>query len=823
MKRWCRLALLFVVAIAATGCGEDEASCAQTECGGSCVDTGSDEANCGACGNVCEPGSACTDGVCCAEGAIACAGVCTDPGARESCGGCGVACGATEVCAADGDGFACADCGGETRCGNTCVDLQGDGANCGACGTACATGEVCSEGACVLDCRGGRTACGTSCVDLQSDSLHCGACDDACEGNQECSAGACGCRADELACGGTCVPVLDNEDHCGACDKACAEDERCSDGVCELRCFGNESPCDGRCVALGTDPENCGACGTTCGLGEVCIDGGCACPEPTSACEGYCADLAADPNNCGGCGTVCGNGQRCLDGGCTEDCRATETDCDGFCANLQDSPLHCGACGVECDAGQGCVKGVCTTMPLPDLSVDAGVLSSSLNYLVTNFEANSCAVVEGCVAGTGDRRLLRFSTRTPNLGTADLAVGPPSGNPHLVFSQCHGHYHFEDYASYRLLDMQGNVAAVGHKQAFCLMDINRVDPDAPATSPQYGCSNQGISMGWADTYGSGLDCQWVDITGVPAGQYQLEIAVNPARVFAELDYTNNVTTIPVEIPHDPNSCVPSAEICHNGIDEDCDGMPDDRCPPIDTNDSCANAFPLVRDGTFTAAVGTATVDDVTSSCGAASGRDVIFQLDLPSEQLVYLSTFGSAVSTSLSVRTGSCTGTESSCTDDACGTQQEQWVGVLPAGTHFVVVEAHGVTADTTVQIKVQTSSCSGASPIESGVQVSGDTTGGTNTRVACSGAAGPEDFWYFTTCPGTHTASATTCGATWDTVVAIGSTCTGSPVACNDDASCGRASELTGVPLVGDGLWFAIVDGFSSFHEGVYDLTVSW
>ena len=49
---------------------------------------------------------------------------------------------------------------------------------------------------------------------------------------------------------------------------------------------------------------------------------------------------------------------------------------------------------------------------------------------------------------------------------------------------------------------------------------------AAPLSSQYDCDFQGISQGWSDSYGSGLDCQWVDITGVPEGDYLLEIRIN---------------------------------------------------------------------------------------------------------------------------------------------------------------------------------------------------------------------------------------------------------------------------------------------------------
>ena len=45
-----------------------------------------------------------------------------------------------------------------------------------------------------------------------------------------------------------------------------------------------------------------------------------------------------------------------------------------------------------------------------------------------------------------------------------------------------------------------------------------------------------------------LDCQWLDITGVPAGDYQISVTVNPNRAFEEVTLDNNTSTVPVTIP-----------------------------------------------------------------------------------------------------------------------------------------------------------------------------------------------------------------------------------------------------------------------------------
>ncbi len=197
---------------------------------------------------------------------------------------------------------------------------------------------------------------------------------------------------------------------------------------------------------------------------------------------------------------------------------------------------------------------------LPDLAVDEADLRSSAqraDAIVTrNFAPDDCAIVEGCVNAPGRRRLLRFNMTTPNLGPGDVFLGDPSHNPNMVFSQCHQHYHFEQYADYRLLDRQGNLVAEGHKQAFCLVDLWQLDPNQwpvanPHRNPQFtDCGFQGISSGWADIYSRDLPCQWIDITGVPSGVYTLSARVNPARAVEENDYSNNEGEAQVFIPPD---------------------------------------------------------------------------------------------------------------------------------------------------------------------------------------------------------------------------------------------------------------------------------
>jgi hypothetical protein len=183
---------------------------------------------------------------------------------------------------------------------------------------------------------------------------------------------------------------------------------------------------------------------------------------------------------------------------------------------------------------------------LPDLIVVDEQMQDPPSIQLRNFGADDPSVVEGCVLAPGQRRILKFDTVSGNVGNLDLYAGIPGpDNDLFTWSPAHGHYHVAGFAEYRLEDAGGTVIT-GHKQAFCLMDSLQIAGDAgPA---RYDCGNQGISAGWSDVYGRYLDCQWIDITSVAAGEYTLVIEMNPEQRFAETDVTNNVWTRAVTIP-----------------------------------------------------------------------------------------------------------------------------------------------------------------------------------------------------------------------------------------------------------------------------------
>jgi hypothetical protein len=184
---------------------------------------------------------------------------------------------------------------------------------------------------------------------------------------------------------------------------------------------------------------------------------------------------------------------------------------------------------------------------LPDLIIDGAYLTATIEQDIVDASADLCLFNEGCVTGDGPRRVVRFGTRSANLGTADVVVGAPlADNPLWEFDACHEHFHFEGYARYDLIDAAtGAVLPIGNKNGFCLQDLDVWTSSAQCD--RYNCDYQGISVGCADVYTPDLDCQWIDITDVAPGNYELVVTVNTDGSIRELNTLNNTASVSLEI------------------------------------------------------------------------------------------------------------------------------------------------------------------------------------------------------------------------------------------------------------------------------------
>ncbi|XP_012287530.1 lysyl oxidase homolog 3A [Orussus abietinus] len=203
-----------------------------------------------------------------------------------------------------------------------------------------------------------------------------------------------------------------------------------------------------------------------------------------------------------------------------------------------------------CPGGGENIAGVICVSRMADLAIDHLELTRTAYLEDRQLYWLQCAMEENCVASRAyeiqkssadwhmeTRRLLRFTARIINVGTADFRPFVPK---HLwQWHACHMHYHsMEVFATFDIMNSNGTKVAEGHKASFCLEDNQCM----PGVQPRYKCANygdQGISVNCSDIYKHNIDCQWVDITELDPGQYTFKVAVNPEFKVGEMSFDNN--------------------------------------------------------------------------------------------------------------------------------------------------------------------------------------------------------------------------------------------------------------------------------------------
>jgi len=246
-------------------------------------------------------------------------------------------------------------------------------------------------------------------------------------------------------------------------------------------------------------------------------------------------------------------------------------------------------------SGPSLVQNAVDTTGLPDLIVDSDATQQNWVNRVEDLPADFCSVIEGGVT-PGTHNILRFTVTTPNIGNADVFVGSPlrhmdpNGDGSFAdadglfeYATCHHHFHFQHYATYKLVGPDGKVWKAA-KRGFCMLDTDPYNVNnGDGTWSYRNCGDlthdgfQGISDGWADTYVFKLGGQYFVLDGgdgqpvVPPGVYHIQVEVNPAyapdrkgncpRVtdpltgmchqFAESNYANNFGDALIQITDHP--------------------------------------------------------------------------------------------------------------------------------------------------------------------------------------------------------------------------------------------------------------------------------
>lgn len=196
-------------------------------------------------------------------------------------------------------------------------------------------------------------------------------------------------------------------------------------------------------------------------------------------------------------------------------------------------------------------------LPAEDVRLVVDGETSTLRFSTVSWNNGAGAVeIEGGDIIGGDKQKV-----TQNIYNNDGSITPHHAGD-FVYHEEHNHIHFEGYATYTLqpVDAPGGSERYGQKTSFCLMDTDRVNHrlDGASKKAVYNtCSGavQGISVGWGDKYGYQLAGQEIDVSGLPDGDYNLVIDVNPLRHLIESDYSDNTSEVIVRIENGKASVV----------------------------------------------------------------------------------------------------------------------------------------------------------------------------------------------------------------------------------------------------------------------------
>lgn len=193
------------------------------------------------------------------------------------------------------------------------------------------------------------------------------------------------------------------------------------------------------------------------------------------------------------------------------------------------------------------------------------------------------------IENNAGRRLLRFSTVSVNVGAGPFRMygSDDDGNAEIgdvlsvvqwikhedgTWSQRdttaqmswsgdgHDHWHVIDFQRFKLRSLDSKLLGDAAKIGFCAFDsYPYTSPSQPFyTSDRHICQTNsngkvlmGTSRGWGDIYRWSIAFQWIDITGLPNGDYKVRVTVDTPFAtggrFRESDDSNNRSWTKVHI------------------------------------------------------------------------------------------------------------------------------------------------------------------------------------------------------------------------------------------------------------------------------------
>jgi len=180
--------------------------------------------------------------------------------------------------------------------------------------------------------------------------------------------------------------------------------------------------------------------------------------------------------------------------------------------------------------------------------------------------------VYGYRSSSSERMIVDQIVRTTASHGSEVAQRITTGAEARWSGDGHDHWHVQEMMRYDLWGGTGTFR--GAKVGFCFLDSDPWQLSLPGASPgSYfrgsWCRNtpsalsyrMGISIGWGDEYEWYLAWQWVDITGLPNGDYTVRAKVDPYGFFLEESDTNNCWFTRIRLSGNSVSVLGADDVC----------------------------------------------------------------------------------------------------------------------------------------------------------------------------------------------------------------------------------------------------------------------
>lgn len=273
--------------------------------------------------------------------------------------------------------------------------------------------------------------------------------------------------------------------------------------------------------------------------GFVQFDGAPTCASDQTLCDGRCVNVDNNALHCGGCGRACPSGQFCANRGCTASCGAPLRACGSSCVDQATDRFHCGQCDRECAEGLLCSNGSCRC-PANQLECPGvGCVDELSDPNNCGLCGRQCAGEQVCINGSCD-------CENGGILCGSTCVDEQNSVAHC--GECDNDCEADEFCNAGECTCRG-----GEREADCSDGVDD-DCDDLVDCADPDCHGQTRAC---QTSGSGMCSMGVQSCGTNGLWSTCEVGTG------------------------------TAEICGDGIDQDCDGSDLRNPDQWEYNDTCA--------------------------------------------------------------------------------------------------------------------------------------------------------------------------------------------------------------------------------------------